>query len=168
MMQKHEKRLKPWLTGTLLRVLSESYPMNTDMTRFRCFSKNICLLALWPKVLIGLNCISLVFCLGFTGYNLPTHVWTNGASALEGLKSYMPIIGYILSWHRESPVFLNFTLENLWRTYILSNFISFHLFFYMEYRWVYIVVCYIYVIYVIYIIHMYIYILGISLLCTTS
>ena len=43
--------------GTLLRVLSESYQMNTNMTGFRCFSK------------------IFVFVL-----------WTNVASALEGLN----------------------------------------------------------------------------------
>ena len=33
------KWLKPWHMGTHLRVLSESYPMITNMTGFRCFSK---------------------------------------------------------------------------------------------------------------------------------
>ena len=37
MMQKTEKWLKPWHMGTHLRVLIESYPMNTNMTRFRWF-----------------------------------------------------------------------------------------------------------------------------------
>ena len=32
LMQKSEKWLKPWLMGTHMRVLSESYPMNTNMT----------------------------------------------------------------------------------------------------------------------------------------
>ena len=30
--------------GTHLRVLGESYPMNTNMTGFRCFFKNLCAL----------------------------------------------------------------------------------------------------------------------------
>ena len=34
-----EKRMKPWHMGTHLRVLTESYPMNTNMTRFRRFAK---------------------------------------------------------------------------------------------------------------------------------
>ena len=34
MMQKPEKWLKPWYTGTLLRVICESYPMSTNMTWF--------------------------------------------------------------------------------------------------------------------------------------
>ena len=33
------KWLKPWHMGTHIRVLSESYPMNTNMTGFRWFSK---------------------------------------------------------------------------------------------------------------------------------
>ena len=33
------KWLKPWQIGTHLRVLSESFPMNTNMTGFRLFSK---------------------------------------------------------------------------------------------------------------------------------
>ena len=39
MIQKPEKWLKPWQMGTHLRVLSESYPINTNMTGFRWFSK---------------------------------------------------------------------------------------------------------------------------------
>ena len=39
MLQKPLKWLKPWQMGTHLRVLSESYPMDTNLTRFRCFSK---------------------------------------------------------------------------------------------------------------------------------
>ena len=34
-----EKWPKPWHMGTHLRVLSESYPMNTNMTGFKWFSK---------------------------------------------------------------------------------------------------------------------------------
>ena len=34
MQKKLKKRLKPWHLGTHLRVLSESYPMNTNMTWF--------------------------------------------------------------------------------------------------------------------------------------
>ena len=37
-MHKKEKD-KPWHIGTHLRVLSESYPMDTNMTGFRWFSK---------------------------------------------------------------------------------------------------------------------------------
>ena len=35
--------------GTHLRVLSKSYPMNTNMTRFRCFFENLCVPVLWTK-----------------------------------------------------------------------------------------------------------------------
>ena len=49
--KKPEKWLKPRHMGTHLRVLSESYPMNTNMTVFRCFLflfffKNLCFLAI--------------------------------------------------------------------------------------------------------------------------
>ena len=43
--------------GTHLRVLSKSYPMNTNMTGFGWFSKNLCVLVRWMKVasaLVGL------------------------------------------------------------------------------------------------------------------
>ena len=36
---KTEKLLKPWHMGTYLRVLRQSYLMNTNMTGFRWFSK---------------------------------------------------------------------------------------------------------------------------------
>ena len=37
--KKADKSLKPWHMGTHLRVLSESYPINTNMTKFRWFLK---------------------------------------------------------------------------------------------------------------------------------
>ena len=40
------KCLKPWHMGTPLRVLSKSYPMNTNMVEFRWFSKYLCPCAL--------------------------------------------------------------------------------------------------------------------------
>ena len=39
MLQKNLKLPKPWHMGTHLRVLGESYPMNTNMTGLRLFSK---------------------------------------------------------------------------------------------------------------------------------
>ena len=36
--------------GTHLRALIESFPMNTNMTVFRWFSKNLNVLVLWTKV----------------------------------------------------------------------------------------------------------------------
>ena len=44
--------------GTHLRVLGESYPMDTKMAGFRTFFKNLRVLVLWTKVasaLEGLN-----------------------------------------------------------------------------------------------------------------
>ena len=47
-----EKWLKPWHMGTHLRLLKESYLMNTNMTRTRWFFKNLCILVLWTLVII--------------------------------------------------------------------------------------------------------------------
>ena len=47
--------------GTHLRVLIKSYPMNTNMTGFRWFSKIFCLFVLWTKVasaVVGLSSTS--------------------------------------------------------------------------------------------------------------
>ena len=41
--------------GTHLRVLNESYPMNTNTTGFRGFSKIVCALVLWTKVVSALE-----------------------------------------------------------------------------------------------------------------
>ena len=38
-MQNPKEWMKPWHMGTYLRVLGESYPMNTNMTAFRWYSK---------------------------------------------------------------------------------------------------------------------------------
>ena len=55
--------------GTHLRVLSESYLMNTNMAGFRWFSK-FCVLVLWAKVALALEVLSC------TGISLvSTKVW---------------------------------------------------------------------------------------------
>ena len=41
--------------GTHLRVLSKSYPMNANMTRFRCFSKLFAFFMPWMKVILALK-----------------------------------------------------------------------------------------------------------------
>ena len=41
--------------GTHLRVLSKSYPMNTNMTGFRWISRNLCIFVLWKKVALALE-----------------------------------------------------------------------------------------------------------------
>ena len=66
--KKPEKRLKPWHMGTHLRELCESYPMHTNMTGFRLFSKILCFLVLWMKIasaLDGLTHLCLQFSLEF-------------------------------------------------------------------------------------------------------
>ena len=52
MWQKNLKRPTENLAhmGTHLKVLNKSYPMNTNMTGFRWFSKRFCILVLWTKV----------------------------------------------------------------------------------------------------------------------
>ena len=44
-----EKSLKPWHMGTHLRVLCEGYPMSTNMTGFRWFSKMFAFLCIGRK-----------------------------------------------------------------------------------------------------------------------
>ena len=41
--------------ATHLRVLSESYPMNTNMAGFRWFSKTLCVLVLWREIVSALE-----------------------------------------------------------------------------------------------------------------
>ena len=41
MQKKNEKWLKPWHMGTHLRILGESYLMNTNVKRFRWFKKSL-------------------------------------------------------------------------------------------------------------------------------
>ena len=41
--------------GTYLRVLSESYLMNTNLTGSTWFSNNLCVLVLWTKVAASLS-----------------------------------------------------------------------------------------------------------------
>ena len=57
MMQKtlKKKRLKHWHMGTHLRVLSESNPMNTNMTGFPIVFKNLCFLVLWTNAAAALE-----------------------------------------------------------------------------------------------------------------
>ena len=43
---KPDKCLKSWHMGTHLKVLSEGYPMNTNMIGFRLFYKDLCVLVL--------------------------------------------------------------------------------------------------------------------------
>ena len=50
MMQKAQKSLKPWHMGTHLRVLSEIYPMNTNMREVYMVFKNLCIFELLIKV----------------------------------------------------------------------------------------------------------------------
>ena len=50
--KKPEKWLKPWQMGTHLRVLSKSFPMNTNMAVFRRFSE---IFVLWTKLASALE-----------------------------------------------------------------------------------------------------------------
>ena len=44
--------------GTHLRVLSEGFPMNTNMPGFRWFSIHFCIVVLWKKVASALEGLS--------------------------------------------------------------------------------------------------------------
>ena len=59
-MKNLKKSPKPWHIGTHLRVLSVSYPMNTNMTGFGCF-QNWCVLVLWMKVASALEGLSFKY-----------------------------------------------------------------------------------------------------------
>ena len=48
--KKPEKSLKPWHMGTHLKVLIKSFPMSTNMTGFRWFSKKFCNFVLWTVI----------------------------------------------------------------------------------------------------------------------
>ena len=69
---------------THLRVLGESYPINTSMTGFRWFSKD-CVLVIWTKVasaLEGLRCYADGWCLGLSWFPLLFLIFRQGP--LEG------------------------------------------------------------------------------------
>ena len=63
-----EKWLKPWQMGTHLRALSKSFPMNTNMTGSRRFSKfkYLCIVMLWTIVASAAE-----GCLMFSGWKVP-------------------------------------------------------------------------------------------------
>ena len=58
--KKSWKWLQPWHMGTHLRVLMESYPMNTNMTGLKWFTKNLCVIVLWTKVASALEGLRVI------------------------------------------------------------------------------------------------------------
>ena len=52
-----KKSLKSWDMGTQLRILREGYSMSTNMTGFRWFLKNLCVLVHWTKVALALEAL---------------------------------------------------------------------------------------------------------------
>ena len=54
--KKPEKWWNPWCLGTHLRVLRDSYPMNTKLTGFRWFSKDFASLCFGWTLLYDLSC----------------------------------------------------------------------------------------------------------------
>ena len=54
-----KNELKLWHMGINLRVLSESYPINTNMTRLKMVFKYLCALVLWTKVAVALEGFTL-------------------------------------------------------------------------------------------------------------
>ena len=53
--KKNEKLLKPWQMSTHLRVLGESFQMNTKTTGFQWFFQKSCILVLWTKIVSALE-----------------------------------------------------------------------------------------------------------------
>ena len=81
--------------GTHLRVLSESYPLNTNMTRFKLFFKYICVFVLWTKVASALEGLSNTTLTDELCSKLSDHVCTpdynrlrNNAFNLSGLQDF--------------------------------------------------------------------------------
>ena len=85
MTQKAEKWLKPWHMGTHLRVLSESYPINTNMTGFRWFSYFFAFSVHWTKV----------------------------TSAAEGLKGVHTFLTYTDRWHVRMRLIFEIIIERI-------------------------------------------------------
>ena len=55
-----------------VRVLSGSYPMNTNMTRFRWFLENLCVLVLWTKVVSALEGLTYLHLKNTHGPSIPS------------------------------------------------------------------------------------------------
>ena len=49
MVQKNKKMTETLAMGTHMKVLGESFPMNTNVTGFQWFFENICVLVIWMK-----------------------------------------------------------------------------------------------------------------------
>ena len=78
-----EKWQKPWQMGTHLKVLSESYQMNTNMTWFRGFPK---IFVLWRKVASALK-----------GLTLERFVyWTDQVHTIHQIKSNIYLLPYFI------------------------------------------------------------------------
>ena len=105
--------------GAHLRVLRESYPINTSMTGFR----NLCILVLWTKVALALeglrsctmykldrNCVqnrgcSLEFSLEFPPQEIYVLVYDNGSLLKHGLsRGFYTIHAYILIHGNEGDI----------------------------------------------------------------
>ena len=72
-----DKGLNLWHVGTHLRVLSESYPMNTNMTGFRWFSKcfaswNLLSMVTWHMVIWNYDTKYILPIYACSGKNRPT------------------------------------------------------------------------------------------------
>ena len=79
---------------THLRVLSESYPMNSNMTGFRWFSKDLCILVFWAKVASALERLrQIAQCFRFF---LFTQNVGNGIMEKSVLENILPLAYSIL------------------------------------------------------------------------
>ena len=53
---------EPWHVGIHMRVLSERYSLNTNMTGFRWLWKFLCVLVLWKEIASALKGLNLMYC----------------------------------------------------------------------------------------------------------
>ena len=118
-----DKWLNPWHMGTHLKVLSESYPMNTSMTGLRWFSevfRNLCILALWTKVastLEGLTLMLLVANLANTKWWKKLRKWLKPwqmGTHMRVLSESYPMSTNMTGFRWFSEVFRNLCILVLW------------------------------------------------------
>ena len=95
--------------GTRLGGFSKSFPMNTNMTGFRWFSKNLCILVLWMKVASALESLKQVLSImTFSAISRLYHDWP--ALNVEFKKK-----------STKTPIHKRFCLKYLSQSLILSQ-----------------------------------------------
>ena len=77
-----------------LKALNKSYSMNTNMTGFKCFFKNLYVLVLWTKVASALQGLKEVFggCLVFNRKFLQWHVRKLPVTGVSGFLCHLQMV----------------------------------------------------------------------------